>query len=356
MLPGLLLSKKLSKNIREFSFFYPGNINQKTGGYIYEKNILQYSRKNNIPIKFIELSKNYPNPKKNDLINLSKIINKKKLSNILIFDGLVLEGLHNSIEIFKKFKTIALIHHPLYLEFKGKKSSIFFDRAKRIYKHINYFIVTSKQTKKLLVEKFKIKTSNIMVVEPGIEKLKKYKKIKSNKIKLLTCGSIIERKNYAYLIKEIQNIDQIELHIIGDTSRETSYSKKIMKMLEVNNLTKKIILHGKVSQSKLEKLYSNADFYISTSKYEGFGMSLANAFVSSLPIISFKTPTIQNTIGKSGVLFFNNFSKNTLKQIIMNNCFDKKKYQLLKGKINKNNKYLTNKESAKLFIKALHHA
>ena len=195
-----------------------------------------------------------------------------------------------------------------------------------------------------------------MVVEPGIEKLKKYKKIKSNKIKLLTCGSIIERKNYAYLIKEIQNIDQIELHIIGDTSRETSYSKKIMKMLEINNLTKKIILHGKVSQSKLEKLFSNADFYISTSKYEGFGMSLANAFVSSLPIISFKTPTIQNTIGKSGVLFFNNFNKNTLKQIIIKNCFDKKKYQLLKGKINKNNKYLTNKESAKLFIKALHHA
>ena len=127
-------------------------------------------------------------------------------------------------------------------------------------------------------------------------------------------------------------------------------------MLEINNLTKKIILHGKVSQSKLEKLFSNADFYISTSKYEGFGMSLANAFVSSLPIISFKTPTIQNTIGKSGVLFFNNFNKNTLKQIILKNCFDKKKYQLLKSKINKNNKYLTNKESAKLFIKALHHA
>jgi len=103
-------------------------------------------------------------------------------------------------------------------------------------------------------------------------------------------------------------------------------------MLEINNLTKKIILHGKVSQSKLEKLYSNADYYISTSKYEGFGMSLANAFVSSLPIISFKTPTIQNTIGKSGVLFFNNFNKNTLKQIIIKNCFDKKKYQILKKK------------------------
>ena len=350
-MPGLLLSKKLSKNLREFSFFYPGNINQKTGGYIYEKNILQYSKKNNIPIKFIELSKNYPNPKKIDLINLSKIINKNKLSNILIFDGLVLEGLHNSIEVFKNFKTIALIHHPLYLEFKGKKSSIFFDRAKKIYKHINYFIVTSKQTKKLLVEKFKIKTSNIMVVEPGIEKLKKYKKIKSNKIKLLTCGSIIERKNYAYLIKEIQNIDQIELHIIGDTSRETSYSKKIMKMLEINNLTKKIILHGKVSQSKLEKLYSNADFYISTSKYEGFGMSLANALIIKKPIITFFTNTILNTLGKKGVIYFKKFEVNDLRNIIIKNILNKKNFKKLNIDIHKNKRYLlTPLESAKKFV------
>ena len=95
---GLLLNRKLINNHKEFSFFYPGNINQKTGGYIYEKNIFQYSKKNNVPIKFIELSNNFPNPKKNDL---KKFVNKTKLTNINIIDGLVLEGLHQSIEILK---------------------------------------------------------------------------------------------------------------------------------------------------------------------------------------------------------------------------------------------------------------
>ena len=345
----------MSKNIREFSFFYPGNINQKTGGYIYEKNILHYSRKNNIPIKFIELSKNYPNPKKIDLINLSKIINKKKLSNILIFDGLVLEGLHNSIEIFKKFKTIALIHHPLYLEFKGKKSDEFLNRAIKIYKKIDYFIVTSQSTKKLLLEKFKIKSSKISIVEPGIEKFKKYKKNNSSKIKLLTCGSIIERKKYDYLIQEIQNIDNIQLHIIGDVSRESNYSNKIIKLINSNKLQNKIIMHGKVAQSKLEKLYSICDFYISASEYEGFGMALANAAISNLPIISFKTSTIEKTIGKAGVLYFDNHNKDTLKDLINNNCFNNNKYKILKKNI-KNKKYLTNNQSAKLFIKVINNA
>lgn len=355
MLHGHLLNKKLKNNSKKFIFFYPGNINQKTGGYIYENNILKFSKKNKFPIKFIELSSNYPNPHILDIKNLNKIISNIKSDDILIFDGLVLEGLHKSINIFDNFKVIALIHHPLYLEYRGKKSEDFFKRATKIYKKINYFIVTSYNTKKLLSETFKIKSSKISIVEPGIEKFKKYKKIQNKKIKLLTCGSIIERKKYDYLINEIKNIDNIQLNIVGDVTRESRYTNKIKRLISNNNLKNRVILHGKISQIKLEKLYSNCDFYISTSEYEGFGMSLANAALSKLPIISYKTSTIQKTIGKDGVLYFDNHNKGTLKKLINDNCFDNKKYKFLKKNI-KNKKYLTNDQSAKLFIKAVYNA
>ena len=355
MLHGHLLSKKLKNSSKKFTFFYPGNINQKTGGYIYENNILKFSKKNKYPINFIELSSNFPNPNIQDIENLHKITNNIKSDNILIFDGLVLEGLHKSINILDHFKIIALIHHPLYLEFNGKKSEEFFKRAIKIYKKIDYFIVTSHNTKKLLSKTFKIKSSKISIVEPGIEKFKKYKKIPSKKIKLLTCGSIIERKKYDYLINEIKNIDNIQLNIVGDVSRESKYTNKIKKLISNNNLKNKIILHGKIPQARLENLYSNCDFYISTSKYEGFGMSLANAVLSKLPIISYKTSTIQNTIGKAGVLYFDTHNKGALKKLIIDNCFDNKKYKILKKNI-KNKKYLTNYQAAKLFIKAIYNA
>ena len=106
MLHGHLLSKKLKNSSKKFTFFYPGNINQKTGGYIYENNILKFSKKNKFLINFIELSANYPNPNIQDIKNLYKITNNIKLDNILIFDGLVLEGLHKSINIFDNFKMI----------------------------------------------------------------------------------------------------------------------------------------------------------------------------------------------------------------------------------------------------------
>ena len=355
MLRGHLLKKKLKNNSKKFTFFYPGNINQKTGGYIYENNILKFSKTNKYPINFIELSSNFPNPNIQDIENLHKITNNIKSDNILIFDGLVLEGLHKSINILDHFKIIALIHHPLYLEFNGKKSEEFFKRAIKIYKKIDYFIVTSHNTKKLLSKTFKIKSSKISIVEPGIEKFKKYKKIPSSKVKLLTCGSIIERKKYDYLINEIKNIDNIQLNIVGDVSRENKYANKIKNIINNNNLENKVILHGKISQVKLEKIYSNCDFYISTSKYEGFGMSLANAVLSKLPIISYKTSTIEKTIGKAGVLYFDSHNKDALKKLINDNCFDSKKYKILKKNI-KNKKYLTNNQSAKHFIKVIYNA
>ena len=264
---GLHLRKKLISKSNKFIFFYPGNIKQKTGGYIYENNIYDYSKQHNISICFKELSDNYPFSTNKDLKYLNNIVANLNSDKILIFDGLVLEGLAKAEHIFNNFKTIALIHHPLYLEFHGKQSDNFLKSAKKIYKKVNYFIVTSSDTKKLLSKKFKINSNIITIVEPGIEKLKKYKKSPSKLVKLLTCGSIIERKKYDYLINEIQKIDSIELNIIGDTSRETQYTAKIKKQITLNKLNKKIILHGKVSQIKLEKLYSQCDFYISTSKY-----------------------------------------------------------------------------------------
>ena len=116
----------------------------------------------------------------------------------------------------------------------------------------------------------------------------------------------------------------------------------------------KIIFHGSISDKKLAKLYSKTDCYISVSKYEGFGMSLANALIIKKPIITFFTQTILNTLGKKGVVYFKKFEVNYLRNIIINNILNKKNYEKLNKNIYKNKRYfLTPHESAKKFIKLI---
>ena len=74
------MKKKSTKLNKNYYFFYPGNINTKTGGYIYEKNILQRAKALNFNLKAIRLSENYPFQKKNDISTLKNILNKLPIS------------------------------------------------------------------------------------------------------------------------------------------------------------------------------------------------------------------------------------------------------------------------------------
>ena len=108
------------------------------------------------------------------------------------------------------------------------------------------------------------------------------------------------------------------------------------------------------SAAKLAKLYSKTDCYISVSKYEGFGMSLANALIIKKPIITFFTNTILNTLGKKGVIYFKKFEVNDLRNIIIKNILNKKNFKKLNIDIHKNKRYLlTPLESAKKFVKLI---
>ncbi len=354
MLHGHHMKKRLFKNKSDIYFVYPGDINAKTGGYIYEKNILEYAKIKNINFRTIVLSENYPFPTNKDIKYFLKILNKINPDSKIIIDGLALEGMYSIFKKLLTYNVIALIHHPLYLEFKGQRSKKFLKIEKKNFTKINKFIVTSNNTKNLLINEFKIKNNKISVVEPGIERLEKYKFKNNNKIHFLTCGSIINRKNYLFLLKVLKPLDNYTLDIVGDTSRDIGYFKNLKKYISKNSMNKKIIFHGTISDNKLAKLYSKTDCYISVSKYEGFGMSLANALIIKKPIITFFTETILSTLGKKGVLYFKKFEVKELRNIITNNIYNKNNFKKLNINIHKNKRYLlTPQESAKKFLRLI---
>ncbi len=344
------MSKKSTKLNKTYYFLYPGNINTKTGGYIYAKNILQRAKALNFNLKAIQLSENYPFQKKNDIKTLKNILDKLSDDSVLVFDGLVYETVDKVIRDLKKFKIVALIHHPLYLEFKNKLSKYFFKQAMQLYPKANKIIVTSNETKNLISQKFKIDKQKIQIVEPGIEKLKKFKVKRDKNINLLTVGSIIERKNYQYLINELRFIDNVKLKIVGDTTRENEYYNKLQKLISIYELEEKISFYSNVSARLLSQLYSQCDFYISVSKYEGFGMSLANALQQKKKIITFKTLTLMNTLKKDGVIYLTDFREKSLSKLILRNFKNNK----IQKEIRKNTrKFLTPIQSANLFIKEI---
>lgn len=106
---------------------------------------------------------------------------------------------------------------------------------------------------------------------------------KEGKMIFLTVARLEKEKDLGTMIRAFAEVvksnPNIELVIVGDGSQ-----KKELKSLAVScNLSSKIIFVG--WSDNTAKYYANADVYVSSSLYEGYGMSVVEAAQYGLPLV-----------------------------------------------------------------------
>ena len=108
---------------------------------------------------------------------------------------------------------------------------------------------------------------------------------KEKDIILVTVGRLVPRKalqDLIYIIKTLKNSD-VKLVVLGDGPEKA----QLIKMTREMNLEKQILFFGYASNEVKFQILNIADFYVSTSKHEGFGIVYLEAMVSGLPIVCF---------------------------------------------------------------------
>lgn len=105
----------------------------------------------------------------------------------------------------------------------------------------------------------------------------------SNKFKFLTIGRLEYQKGYALMLKAFKKLKEkgidFELFIIG----EGSLKNEIEDYIENNALGKNIKLFG-ITENPYP-LIKQCDAYIQTSRYEGFGIAIAEARILRKPLL-----------------------------------------------------------------------
>jgi len=233
-----------------------------------------------------------------------------KVSKLLekIADDYDIIYLHNPF-LFKKInkKNIICVTHTLYYfmykDFYYKNITLFpYYFLMIFFEFISYriflknfeFVVTSKKTIKEL--KF-YKISKIKKVIPNgvnIEKDKKCIKLRTkyypfkikNKYKLLFVGRLEYQKNLFNLLSVYKKIkeknDKFILILVG----EGKLKNKLIKFCRKNHIEDCYFI-GKVPHKELLSLYNLADFFVLSSYYEGFPLTLSEALGSGLiPVLS----------------------------------------------------------------------
>lgn len=209
---------------------------------------------------------------------LAKCLNKKHISHIREFMDL-------------DFKATFLLGNKIREKFLNLSDGLIFV-SKSVQEHVmNHHTSSEKQT----------------VIYNGIDfpNIKFENKNLTENLNLGLVGilDIAKRQDLAiiYFNELLRLYPNIKLHIWGD--KESSYKKKILRLIKNLKIEKYIIFHGFEKDSN--KIYSSMDILLMFSYAEGFGRVTIEAMSYGVPVIGFNNAGTSEIIQdkKDGYLF-----------------------------------------------------
>jgi glycosyltransferase involved in cell wall biosynthesis len=183
---------------------------------------------------------------------------------------------------------------------------------KLFFNHFDAYFPISNHVKKLLQARGI--TSHLQILTPGFHDnffdptLKRtdldqlLKTSTKNKIVVLTCGRLVQRKGHAWFISNVlPHLPKNILYVVAGEGPELQQLQKIA--------TKQVLLLGRTSFGNLKLLYNTADAFIQPNlavpgDAEGFGLVLLEAASCGLPVFAAHLEGISDAIhaGKNGTL------------------------------------------------------
>jgi len=167
--------------------------------------------------------------------------------------------------------------------------------GKRIFEKADRIICVSHYEKSLIAENFRVNEEKVVVIPNGIdlEEFKDLEKRKKDYRSVLCVGRLEKYKGTAYLIRVLPKLgDNVILEIVGKGSRKESLVK-LAKKLGVDNRVK---FFQDLERDELLQKYADADVFISLSKHEAYGISVAEALASRVPCIVANTSALKEWV------------------------------------------------------------
>ena len=210
---------------------------------------------------------------------------------------------------YKKSKKILTIYDLIHEKFNNYFSNEKILKKKETIYNFDHYICISQNTKKDLIDIYKIPEKKISVIYLAASHyrftLNKHDNFKQKKDFFLYVGSRSTYKNFKLLISTLKKSNIISNYkiICFGGGKFSQTEKKEFKNLNIQ--------HIDGNDEILIDLYKNAKCLILPSEYEGFGIPMLEAMELGCPVLSSSTPALQET-GGDAALYFDPYSETEL--------------------------------------------
>ena len=284
----------------------PGRLETRTGGYEYDRRIVEGLRNEGWWVDVRELGGRFPRPTSADRHNAARVLSGLPSRSVVVVDGLALGALPDEIEReASRLRFVALVHHPLALETGIDRELQEQLRAseRRALAAVRRVVVTGHATANAL-DDYAVPPDRISVVEPGTDPAPLARGSGGDTVHMLCVASLVPRKGHDLLLRALAAVPQRNwrLRCVGG-DRDADTSRKLREIQRELGLTDHVEFEGESDASAVATYYDAADLFVLATWYEGYGMAVAEALARGLPIVSTRTGAITEIVPEhAGVL------------------------------------------------------
>ena len=285
---------------RRCHFLVPGALDTRTGGYGYDRRIIEELRSAGWQVEVQSLGAGYPAPDADALALARRVVERLPDRATVVVDGLAFGLLAEIAEAHAgRLRWIALVHHPLALEtgLQPTQQRALHESERRSLATARRVIVTSAATAQALAG-FDVEPARIRVVEPGTDAAPLAPGSGGPGLSLLCVASVTPRKGHRLLIEALGGVRDRAwtLHCAGSLDLDPDCAAALAGAIEGAGLAARVRMHGECDEAGVQALYAGADAFVLPSFHEGYGMALAEALARGLPVVSTLAGAIPETV------------------------------------------------------------
>jgi glycosyltransferase involved in cell wall biosynthesis len=283
-----------------------GSLDTVSGGYLYDRKLLEYFKRQGDTVEIISLP--WRNYARHLADNLSLDLYHRLLNlqlDVLLEDELnhpSLFWLNKRLRGKVPYSIIAIVHHLRSSEQRSSWKNFLYGLVEKNYlKTVQGFVFNSQTTQKVVA-----KTGINLNAMPGVvahpagdnflsrvtEEYIRQRSHEPGPLRIVFVGNVIERKGLHTLLEAIGRLPVgiCTLDVIGSLDMETKYARRVQQQTSRLGLTNKVHFHGSLDHSGMEEYIKQSHVLAVPSSYEGFG-------IVYLEGMSFGLPSIAGTIG-----------------------------------------------------------